>query len=248
MRSRQPGRGASGLRPPGLGRTIGCCKGRLMLRKLTAGEAPMFHVDWQALWTALIRLDWQAMWLNLIAFGVTDTTAHPVTWVEKIVRPVIVYLLLVTLLRRGGKRILAQLNPFDFVVLLTLSNTVQNAIIGNDTSLTGGALGAIALLTVNAVLVRIYYRGPDIQHLSKADRDICLIQSGHLQMDEMRRLRINAGDLTAKAHERGFDSLDEVHTAVLYPNGTIYFKGKPEMSDATYYGQVIQRLDALSAA
>src|SRR5690348_11811652 len=248
MRSRQPGRGASGLRLPRLGRTIGCCSGNVMLRKLTAGEAPMFHVDWQALWTALIHLDWQAMWLNMIPFGVTDTAAQPVTWLEKIIRPVIVYLLLVALLRGGGKRILAQLNPFDFVVLLTLSNTVQNAIIGNDTSLTGGALGAVALLTVNAILVRIYYRGPDIQHLSKADRDICLIQSGHLQMDEMRRLRINAGDLTAKAHERGFDSLDEVHTAVLYPNGTIYFKGKPEMSDATYYGQVIQRLDALSAA
>jgi len=207
----------------------------------------MFHVDWQALWTALIHLDWQAMWLNMIPFGVTDTSAHPVTWVEKIVRPVVVYLLLVFLLRRGGKRILAQLNPFDFVVLLTLSNTVQNAIIGNDTSLTGGALGAIALLAVNALLVRIYYRGPEAEHLAKAELDVCLISHGELQADAMRGLHINAGDLVAKAHERGFDSLDEVEMAVLYPNGTIYFKGKPEMADATLYQAVIQRLDALSA-
>ena len=65
-------------------------------------------------------------------------------------------------LRTVGKRVLAQLNPFDFVVLLMLSNTVQNAIIGNDTSLLGGVIGAAALLGVNAVLVRIYYRGPEM--------------------------------------------------------------------------------------
>lgn len=207
----------------------------------------MFHIDWQAPWSTFVHLDWHTLWSNLVHFGAPDTTAHPVSWLEKVIRPVIVYLLLVFLLRRGGKRILAQLNPFDFVVLLTLSNTVQNAIIGNDTSLTGGALGAVALLGVNAILVRYYYRGPDVQHLSKADRDICLIERGELQVDEMRQLHINAGELTAKAHERGFDSLDEVSMSVLYPNGTIYFKGKPEMSDASYYRQIMERLDALSA-
>jgi uncharacterized membrane protein YcaP (DUF421 family) len=207
----------------------------------------MFHIDWQTPWSTLLHLDWRALWFNLVHLGAPDTTTHPVSWVEKLVRPVIIYLLLVVLLGRAGKRILAQLNPFDFVVLLTLSNTVQNAIIGNDTSLSGGALGAVALLTVNAILVRIYYRGPDMTHLSKADRDICLIERGELQMDEMRRLHINAGELIAKAHERGFDSLDEVDTVMLYPNGTIYIKGKAEMSDASYYQEVISRLDALSA-
>ena len=113
-------------------------------------------------------------------------------------------------LRTVGKRVLAQLNPFDFVVLLTLSNTVQNAIIGNDTSLRGGLVGAAALLGVNAMLVRIYYRGPSMQQMSTAERDICLIEGGRLNEPEIRRLRINAGELTAKAHERGFDSLDEV--------------------------------------
>ena len=204
----------------------------------------MFHIDWQALWSNLSHLDWRELWFNLLHFGAPDT---PVSWVEKIIRPVVVYLLLVTLLRRAGKRILAQLNPFDLVVLLTLSNTVQNAIIGNDTSLSGGALGAVALLTVNAILVRIYYRGPDVQHLAKADLDVCLISHGQLQAEEMRRLRINAGDLVAKAHERGFDSIDEVDMAVLYPNGTIYFKGKAEMSDDAHFRQIMQRLDALGS-
>ncbi len=63
---------------------------------------------------------------------------------EKLIRPVLVYLVLVFGLLKFGKRVLAQLNPFDLVVLLTLSNTVQNAIIGNDTSLSGGILGAAA--------------------------------------------------------------------------------------------------------
>ena len=63
----------------------------------------------------------------------------------------------------------------------------------------------------------------------------------------MRRLHINAGELTAKAHERGFDSLDEVEIAVLYPNGTIYFRGKEAMSESAHYEEIIRRLDALGA-
>ena len=205
----------------------------------------MSHLDWHALWLHLVHLDWQTFWSNLLYFGAPDSATHPVSLAEKVVRPVLVYLLLVVLLRRAGKRVLAQLNPFDLVVLLTLSNTVQNAIIGNDTSLLGGAVGAAALLTVNAILVRIYYRGPEEEHLSKSDRDICLIAGGKVQYDEMRRLHINAGELTAKAHERGFDSLDEVNYAVLYPNGTMYFRGKDAMSESARYQEIIRRLDTL---
>ena len=193
------------------------------------------------------HLDWPTLWYNLAHFGAPDTVAHPVSWLEKVVRPMVVYLLLVLLLRTMGKRILAQLNPFDFVVLLTLSNTVQNAIIGNDTSLLGGILGAIALVTVNAVLVRYYYRGPEMKRLSMADTDVCLIENGELQEEEMRRLHINAGELTAKAHERGLDSLDEVETVILYPNGTIYFKQKPAASEAARFDQLMHRLDAIGA-
>src|ERR1700750_660958 len=77
---------------------------------------------------------------------------------EKILRPIIVYLALILLLRVFGKRELAQLNPFDLVVLLSLSNTVQNAIIGDDNSLSGGLVGAVALLLTNYVVVRFMFR------------------------------------------------------------------------------------------
>jgi uncharacterized membrane protein YcaP (DUF421 family) len=191
-------------------------------------------------------IDWQTLWSNLMHLGTPDTTTHPVSLLEKVLRPVLVYLLLVSGLRRFGKRILAQLNPFDFVVLLTISNTVQNAIIGNDTSLFGGALGAATLLGVNAILVRIYYRGPSKEHMQQVDRDIVLIDHGLLQEQEMRRLHINAGELTAKAHERGFDSLDDVECATLYPNGTIYFQAKSAMTETARYAELIRRMDQLS--
>jgi uncharacterized membrane protein YcaP (DUF421 family) len=193
------------------------------------------------------HFDWPALWANLPHLGMLDDPTHPVSIAEKVVRPVLVYLLLVFALRKAGKRLLAQLNPFDFVVLLTLSNTVQNAIIGNDTSLLGGVIGAAALLGVNAVLVRFFYRGPEMTQIARGDRDICLIAGGRLQEDAMRGLHINAGELIAKAHERGFDSLDEVESAVLYPNGTIYFRGQDAASDAARHQALLDRLDALGA-
>src|SRR5436305_3664111 len=90
------------------------------------------------------------MWADMFALGA------PV--LEKVLRPVFVYVFLVVALRVFGKRELAQLNPFDLVVLLSLSNTVQNAIIGNDNSLTGGLIGALALLTLNYVVIRFLFR------------------------------------------------------------------------------------------
>ena len=95
------------------------------------------------------HLDWPALWTNLLHFGTPDSVTHPVSLLEKVVRPVVVYLVLVFGLKTVGKRLLAQLNPFDLVVLLMLSNTVQNAIIGNDTSLAGGIVGAAALMGIN---------------------------------------------------------------------------------------------------
>src|ERR1035441_1042489 len=82
----------------------------------------------------------------------------PLPVLEKLLRPVVVYLVLVILLRLFGKRELAQLNPFDLVVLLSLSNTVQNAIIGEDNSVTGGVIGAFSLLAINWLVARVLFR------------------------------------------------------------------------------------------
>jgi uncharacterized membrane protein YcaP (DUF421 family) len=184
---------------------------------------------------------WETLRVNLVQLG---TSNLPISVLEKIMRPVAVYLLLVYALRIFGRRILAQLNPFDLVVLLTLSNTVQNAIIGNDTSLWGGVIGASALLTVNTMLVRYYYRGATMQH-GVMEHDTYLIRDHHIQEAELRKLHINIGDLTARAHERGFDNLSEVECAVLYPNGTIYMKG--EQQDSLRIMKILDEVSALRA-
>ncbi len=158
-------------------------------------------------------------------------------------RPVAVYLLLVFALRAFGKRILAQLNPFDLVVLLTLSNTVQNAIIGNDSSLSGGIIGAAALLGINSALVRFYYRGATMDRRMIED-DVYLIRDHRPQEEALHKLGINIGELTARAHERGFDDLSEVETAVLYPNGTIYMKGG-ESKDSARLNELLHEVRAL---
>src|SRR5215467_10151924 len=91
---------------------------------------------------------------------------------EKILRPILVYVFLVVGLRLAGKRELAQLNPFDLVVLLTLSNTVQNAIIGDDNSVTGGVIGAATLLLINHGVVRYLYSHDRIDRLVEGDSDV----------------------------------------------------------------------------
>ena len=189
----------------------------------------------------MLPVDWHNLIVNLLSFGASDLS---ISVLEKIIRPVVVYLFLVVLLRAVGKRILAQLNPFDLIVLLMLSNTVQNAIIGNDTSLSGGILGAVALLAVNALLVRFYYRGAGFEHKMLEDQDIYLIRNHVLQENALRKLRINVGELTARAHERGFDDLHQVEAAVLYPNGTIYMKGNMS-SDASRLDDILKQLQAL---
>src|SRR5258707_1234412 len=111
------------------------------------------------------------MWNDIFVVG------SPV--IEKILRPVLVYFFLVIALRVFGKRELAQLNPFDLVVLLSLSNTVQNAIIGNDNSLTGGLIGALALLAINYLVVRFLFRHRRLDQLFEGKPTV-LIDKGPL--------------------------------------------------------------------
>src|ERR1700690_973820 len=111
------------------------------------------------------------MWADMFVLAI------PVA--EKILRPVVVYLFLVVGLRLAGKRELAQLNPFDLVVLLTLSNTVQNAIIGDDNSVTGGVVGAATLLLVNYLVVRFLFRHEELDRLVEGEATV-LIEHGRI--------------------------------------------------------------------
>jgi len=166
--------------------------------------------------------------------------------VEKILRPIIVYVFLIAGLRLAGKRELAQLNPFDLVVLLTLSNTVQNAIIGDDNTITGGLIGAATLLMVNHFVVRTLYGHDRLERLVEGDPDV-LIENGLVRHDRLKEELITFGELESAAHKQGFTSTDEIERAILEPGGTVCFFAKKPTPDATRHDELLQRLDTLSA-
>jgi len=164
---------------------------------------------------------------------------------EKILRPIIVYAVLVFGLRLAGKRELAQLNPFDLVVLLTLSNTVQNAIIGDDTTVTGGVIGAVTLLVVNYLVVRFLYEHKQLDKMVEGDSDV-LIESGRIRLDRLRGEVITRAELESAAHKQGFASLDEVERAILEPGGTISFIRKEPPPEAARHEELLARLDQIT--
>jgi len=165
---------------------------------------------------------------------------------EKVLRPIIVYVFLIAGLRLAGKRELAQLNPFDLVVLLMLSNTVQNAIIGEDNSVTGGLIGAFTLLAVNHVVVRYLYSHERVDRLVEGDSDV-LIENGILKPDRLKKELITIIELQSAAHKAGFGSLDEVDRAILDPGGSICFSGKKPPPDKARHDELLARLDRISA-
>jgi uncharacterized membrane protein YcaP (DUF421 family) len=175
-----------------------------------------------------------------------DMFVMGVPLLEKILRPIVVYFFLVVGLRLAGKRELAQLNPFDLVVLLTLSNTVQNAIIGNDNSLTGGVIGAGTLLLVNAWVVRFLYTHERLERLVEGDPEM-LIDHGVVHEEALRRELITHAELEAAAHKQGFASLDEIDCAILEPGGAISFFARKPSADSLRHDELVVRLDQLSA-
>ena len=164
---------------------------------------------------------------------------------EKIVRPIIVYFALVLLLRIFGKRELAQLNPFDLVVLLSLSNTVQNAIIGSDNSVTGGLIGAVSLLATNYLVVRFLFRHRRIDQLVEGSPTV-LIENGKVRRKGLAQELLTESELAMVCRRQGFEHINEVESCVLEPGGSFFLKGKAPSADESFRTEVLKRLDELS--
>jgi len=169
----------------------------------------------------------------------------PVPILEKLLRPIIVYLVLVLLLRLFGKRELAQLNPFDLVVLLSLSNTVQNAIIGDDNSVSGGVVGAFSLLAINWIVVRMLFRSKHLTHALEG-RATVLIHNGQIDRKAMEREALTREELLDVIHRQGFEYIHQVHKCELEPNGTFYVEAfEPSAADKRHE-ELLTRIEALS--
>ena len=167
---------------------------------------------------------------------------HGIPVLEKAIRTAAVYIVLLVLLHLSGKRQLAQLNSFDLVVLLLLSNVVQNAIIGNDTSLTGGLLGAVILLAVDFALVHAAFMSPRFGKVLQGGATT-LYENGELNTRALRREAITEEELVAGLRRQGME-LDDVEKVVLEPEGTFNAtpKPKPSLSD------VMRKLDRIEAS
>lgn len=175
----------------------------------------------------------------------SDILSPEISLLEKIIRPVIVYFFLIVGLRLAGKRELAQLNTFDLIVLLTLSNTVQNAIIGSDNSVTGGLVGAATLLMVNYMVVRFLFKHERLNRLVEGDPDV-LIENGKIHDDKLKTELITMTELETGAHKQGFASLAEVDRAVLEPGGAITFVGEKPGPEAERHAELLAKIDQLN--
>jgi uncharacterized membrane protein YcaP (DUF421 family) len=163
---------------------------------------------------------------------------------EKVLRPVIVYFFLLIGLRLAGKRELAQLNPFDFIVLMTLSNTVQNAIIGDDNTVVGGIIGAGSLIAVNYLVIRLARSNRRLMRLMAGRGDV-LVKNGIIQKDHLDRELISKPELLAAAHKQGIMSLKEVDYCVLEPTGTLTFIEKRPTHETAQHVEIMGTLNKL---
>jgi uncharacterized membrane protein YcaP (DUF421 family) len=168
---------------------------------------------------------------------------------EKVLRTILVYATILVLFRIVGKRDLATINMFDFVVLFLLSNVVQNAIIGNDTSLTGGAIGAVTLVAVDALLNRWITASDRAARILEGHATI-IIKDGKFLPQAGRRLSLRPGDLDKAIRVQNGDDISEIATGRIEPNGQLVLSLKPEEQNASKadIATLNSRLKAIEAA
>jgi uncharacterized membrane protein YcaP (DUF421 family) len=163
---------------------------------------------------------------------------------EKILRPILVYVFLVMLLRVFGKRELAQLNPFDLVVLLSLANTVQNAIIGEDSSVAGGFIGAFTLMLVNYLVIRFLFRHRRLDQILEGKPTV-LIREGRICKDQLAKEMITVHELQTVCRRQGFDGIHEVEDCVLEPGGAFVMRRKVPSDEEQKHTELVESLNAI---
>ena len=174
----------------------------------------------------------------------TDLFVPGVSIAEKTLRSIIVYGFLIILLRIAGKRTLGQLTSFDLVVLLLLSNTVQNAIIGNDNSLVGGLIGACVLIIVNYIVVRALYLHKRVDRAIEGSTSI-LLHHGKFMERNMRRQLITHAELQAAARRQGIPRLSDVRVARLETGGAVTFELESPTEQEKHLAELLARLERI---
>lgn len=141
---------------------------------------------------------------------------------EKIIRPAVVYLFLLLAFRVAGKRELGQMTPFDLIVLLTISNILQNAMIGPDNSLGGGLIGAVTMITLNGILARVTFQFPRLARVLNGEPTL-LIENGQIKDANLRRelMTVEEVQRALRKHDLDWEDIPRVERAMLELDGTV---------------------------
>ena len=143
-----------------------------------------------------------------------------ITILEKVVRSLTVYAFLLLAFRLIGKRQVAQMTPFDLIVLLMISNVLQNAMIGPDNSITGGLIGATTVLAANWFVGRIAFSSPWMERAIEGVPTL-LVHHGHMIEENLRREKFSREDLLSNLRSQGVFNIEEVRAAILEPSGKL---------------------------
>ena len=143
-----------------------------------------------------------------------------VPWWELVIRSIVVYAFLLLILRISGKRQIGQLAPFDLVLLLVLSNAVQNSMNAGDNSLAGGLISATTLILVNYLVGYATYRSKKLESIIEGRPQI-LIHDGKLFEDVMASAQLTHHELNAALRQAGCSNVEDVRSAILENNGSI---------------------------
>src|SRR5881394_3549353 len=156
-------------------------------------------------------------------------------WWEFVLRGIIIYVFLIGLLRLTGKRQVGQLAPFDLVLLLVLSNAVQNAMNGGDNSVIGGMISAVTLVGVNWIVGLLTYRNKKLEALVEGRPDV-LIRDGKLFQKTLEHAKLTRHEVMTALREAGCASIEEVRAALLENDGSISVIPKSKGSSAVERG------------
>jgi uncharacterized membrane protein YcaP (DUF421 family) len=143
-----------------------------------------------------------------------------VTVLERVIRATVGYGFLLVAFRITGKRQVGQLTPFDFVVMLIISNVLQNAMIGPDNSVTGGLVGALTIFALNIIVARLTFASPRLEALIEGT-STTLVREGVVDMDAMRRELVTREELHTALREAGIVGVENARYAVLENTGHI---------------------------
>jgi uncharacterized membrane protein YcaP (DUF421 family) len=176
------------------------------------------------------RVSWPDHWVEVLMWR--DLFIEQIPVAEKILRTVLVYALLAVLFRLTGKRGLANLNTFDFIVIFLLSNVVQNAVIGNDNSLIGGMIGAVTLVGVNAGLNRLITINDTVARMFEG-RATTVIVDGQVVEPALRRLALRRSEIDHAVRLQNGDDIGQVADGRLEPSGQLVLTLKAAEQNAT---------------